>query len=103
MIWQADDTTIRGANITFGAENTTIVNNNGVPDTWTLQKDGADLHALRGTHLSITAVQTVSKGSSLLTFFQESGNDMQMYSRDNFNTGGLWQAAAQDPVTPASS
>lgn len=101
MIWQAQDTTINGANVTWGAENTTIAagNHNG-RDTWTLQYNGEDIHALRGTHLSITAVRTVSEGASLLAFFQETGDDMQMYTRDAFNSGGLWQAAAQDPVVP---
>ena len=100
MIWQAQDTTIHGANITFGAENTTIAATTNGLDEWTLQSNGKDVHAVRGTHLSITAVQTVSKGSSLLAFFQEEGDDMQMYTRDGFNTGGLWQQAAQDPVVP---
>lgn len=103
MIYQAQDTTIRGANVTWGAENTTIAAAGTGLDTWTLQSGGKDIHALRGTHLSITAVQTVSKGSSLLAFFQETGNDMQMYTRDGYNTGGLWQAAGQDPVTPNPS
>lgn len=102
MIYQAQDTTIHGANITWAAENTTIAAAGSDLDTWTLQNNDKDLHAVRGTHLSITAVKTVSKGSSLLTFFQEQGNDMQMYSRDNYNTNGLWQAAAQDPVVPST-
>lgn len=102
-IYQAQDTTIHGANITFAAENTTIATTSqNTLDTWTLQANGQDIHALRGTHISITAVKTVSSGSSLLAFFQEEGDDMQMYTRDNFNTGGLWQAAGQDPVTLGS-
>lgn len=104
MIYQAEDTTIRGANVTWAAENTTIApgNQNGL-DTWTLQYNGEDVHALRGTHLSITAVKTVSNGAAMLTFFQESGDDMKMYTRDAYNGGGLWQQAAQDPVTPNNS
>ncbi|KAK5944027.1 hypothetical protein PMZ80_003308 [Knufia obscura] len=99
MVWQAEDTTINGANVTWGAENTTIAENG--QDVWTLQTNGEDVHAIRGTHLSITAVSTVSKGASLLTFFQEAGDDMKMYTRDAFNSGGLWQAAAEDPVVPS--
>lgn len=102
MIWQSEDTTIRGANITWGAENTTIAAGNGEDglDTWTLQYGGEDIHAIRGTHLSITAVSTVGAGALLLTFFQEEGDDVQMYTRDAFNSGALWQQAAQDPVVP---
>ena len=100
-IWQAQDTTIHGANITWGAENTTIATtSSGSRDEFTLRYNNNDVHALRGTHLSVTALQTASRGSSLLTFFQEDGDEMQMYTRDGFNTGELWQQAAQDPVVP---
>lgn len=100
MIWQANDTTIRGANITWGAENTKIASGKGEngQDTWTLQYQGADVHPVRGTHLSITAVKTVSQGALLLAFFQGFGDDVQMYTRDAFNSGALWQVAGQDPV-----
>ena len=101
MVWQDQDTTIKGANITFAAENTVIApgNNNGL-DTWTLQYEGEDVHAIRGTHLSITAVTTPSRGAAMFTFFQQTGDDMQMYTRDAYSSSGLWQAAAQDPVVP---
>lgn len=100
MIWQADDRTVQGANITWGAENTKIASGNGAngQDTWTLQCQGEDVHAIRGTHMSITAVKTVGQGAQLLVFFQGFGDDMQMYTRDAFNSGALWQEAAQDPV-----
>ncbi|KAJ9663563.1 hypothetical protein H2198_000829, partial [Neophaeococcomyces mojaviensis] len=103
MIYQAQDTTIQGANVTWGAENTTIAqgNQDGL-DTWILQAGGQDTHAIRGTHLSITAIATASKSRTMLAFFQQSGNDVRMYSRDVPNTGGLWSAAAQDPVTPST-
>lgn len=105
MIYQHEDTTIRGANVTWGAENTKIAEGNGDGglDTWTLQYGNEDIHAIRGTHLSITAIQNAGSGSTLLTFFQETGDDMQMYTRDGFNSGALWQQAAQDPVTPTSN
>lgn len=104
MIYQAQDTTIRGANVTWAAENTTIAQNTqNQPDTWTLQYNGQEVHALRGTHLSITAVKTVSNGAAMLAFFQEEGDDMKMYTRDAYNSGGLWQQAAQDPVAPTKS
>ncbi|KAK5086644.1 hypothetical protein LTR05_003812 [Lithohypha guttulata] len=73
------------------------------PDQWVLQSNGEDVYGIRSTHLSITALQTASTGANLLIFFQEAGNDMRMYTRDAYTPGGLWQAAAQDPVTPAKS
>lgn len=102
MIWQDEDTTIRGANITWLAEGTKIASGNGPNglDTWTLQEGGNDILAVRGTHLSITAVKTVSDGASLLAFLQEDGDDIQMFTRDAFNSGALWQAAAMNPVKP---
>lgn len=102
MIWQDKDTTVRGANITWAAEDTKIAAGNGANglDTWTLQQDGNDVQAVRGTHLSITAVRNVGDGASLLAFLQQEGDDMQMFTRAAFNSGALWQTAAQDPVTP---
>jgi hypothetical protein len=100
MIWQANDTTIRGANIAWNAENTKIANGTGENnlDTWTLQNQGANVLPVRGTHLSITAVKTASQGALLLAFFQGFGDDVQMYTRDAVNSGALWQVAAQNPV-----
>lgn len=104
MVWQADDTTIRGASVLFGAEKTALNKTAaGVEDSWTLQNNGKDIQAVRGTHLSITALTTASKGANLLTFFQEEGDDVAMYTRDAYNPGGLWSAAPQDPVVPESA
>lgn len=105
MIWQDKDTTIRGANVTWGAESTKIAAGNGPNglDTWTLQQGGNNVYAVRGTHLSITAVKTVSNGASLLAFLQQTGDDLLMFTRDAFNSGALWQTAAQDPVTPSNN
>lgn len=100
-IYQHQDGTIRGADILFAAENTTIRSwSPNVPDTFVLQTNSKDIHALRATHMSITGTKTVSNGQSLLVFFQEAGNDMRMYTRDAVNTGGVWQAGGQDPVSP---
>ena len=97
MLWQDRDSTIQGANITWGAENTTIATTeDGDRDTWTLQQGGEDVHALLGTHLSITAIDT----GDLLVFLQEEGDDMQMYIRDSFKPGVVFQKAGEDPVNP---
>lgn len=105
LIYQANDTSFNGANIQWEAENTTIYTPEGAsaPDTWVLTANGEDVHAIRGTHASITALTTASKGANILIFFQEEGDDMKMYTRDAYNPGALWQAAGQDPVTPANS
>lgn len=105
MIYQANDTSIHGANIAWAAENTTIYTPEGAssPDVWTLQSNGEDIHAVRGTHASITALTTASKGASLLVFFQEEGDDVRMFTRDAYNPGAVWQAAGQDVVTPKTS
>ena len=99
MMWQDQDTTIKGANVTWLAENTTIATDtDGSPDQWTLEYQGEEVQAVRGTHLSITAIKTPSDGSVMLTFFQEEGNDMKMYQRDAYNHGGVW-LQANEPVT----
>lgn len=105
MIWQDEDTTIRGANVTWAAENTKIAAGNGPNnlDTWTLQVNGNNVNAVRGTHLSITAVSNVGNGANLLAFLQETGNDVQMYTRNAFNSGAAWQSASLDPVPPSNS
>lgn len=103
MIYQAEDTTIHGVNVTWGAENSTIAQTTNGPDAWVLASGGQNIHALRGTHLSITAITTPSKGAEMLTFFQETGNDMQVYQRDAFSTGGLWGPAPQNPVNNSTS
>lgn len=100
MIYQADDTTVRGANVTWAAENTTIADGNGEngKDTWTLSQGDNVVHAVRGSHLSITSVKDVGGGAELLIFLQEEGDDVSMYTRGNLNSGALWQQAAQNPV-----
>lgn len=99
-VYQHQDASIRGVNIGWAAENTTIINGTqGTPDVFVLQAQNKNVNALRATHMSVSALRTPSKGAILIVFFQQSGNDMRMYTRDGMSVGGLWQAAAQDPVT----
>jgi len=101
MVWQDQDTTIKGANPLWLAENTTFnTTEDGRPDVFTLQYQGKDVYALRGTHLSITGVKTSSEGDELLVFFQGAGDDMMVYTRDAANQHGLWQQASDFPVEP---
>lgn len=79
---QYGDETIRGYNISWAAENTTIApaKNGGVGyDEWTIQ----GVVGLPGTHLSITALADQSGGSHLTIFFQENGTDIVQYTRDD--------------------
>lgn len=100
MIYQGDDATIKGANVNWAAENTTIAagTEDGL-DTWTIQdvQTGEDIKAISLTHLSITALATGTGGRSLTVFFQRQGNDISMYTRDRKNAGGFWQVA-RSPV-----
>lgn len=96
MIYQGEDATIRGANLVWAAENTTVAEGteDGL-DTWTIQDVQTDdpIRAIPRTHLSITALATGSGGRMLTAFFQREGDDISMYTRDRRNVGGVWQAA----------
>jgi hypothetical protein len=79
---QYGDETIRGYNISWGAENTTIAPaKDGGPgnDEWTIP----NAVGLPGTHLSITALADQSGGAHLAIFFQENGTDIVQYARDD--------------------
>jgi hypothetical protein len=71
---QLDDNTINGYNISWAAENTTIL-----PDS---QFVVADTAGISGTHLSVTALPDTGGGNSILVFFQTIGNDITEYTRD---------------------
>jgi hypothetical protein len=71
---QMADLTISGYNISWAAENTSIVTS----DSFTI--NGAK--GLPGTHLSVTALPDESGGNSLLAFYQINGNDVTEFVRD---------------------
>ena len=85
LAYQGSDGFIRGANISWAAENTSIYatrNGTGL-DTWIIPDAG-----VLGTHLSITALTDGSGEAYLSVWFQENGNDISQFSRDR--TGGAW-------------
>lgn len=71
---QMADLTISGYNVSWAAENTSIVTS----DSFTI--NGAK--GLPGTHLSVTALPDESGGNSLLAFYQIEGNDVTEFVRD---------------------
>jgi hypothetical protein len=77
---QLDDDTINGYNISWAAENTTIVSNS--------QFVVDDAPGISGTHLSVTALPNQGGGNSILVFYQTEGSDITEYIRDWL--GGQW-------------
>ena len=73
---------IRGYNISWAAENTTILEGEG--NQFTVQGEPG----LPGTHLSVTAIPNYSGGNELLVFYQTNGTDISEYTRDFY--GGQW-------------
>ncbi|KAL9592183.1 MAG: hypothetical protein Q9179_006973 [Wetmoreana sp. 5 TL-2023] len=71
---QNPDLSIGGFNISWAAENTSIIPNQ---DFIISGKKG-----LPGTHLSVTALPDTSGGNSLLAFYQTNGTDITEFVRD---------------------
>jgi hypothetical protein len=86
---QSADRSIRGYNVSFGAENTTFL-----PDeTFTVNSPTQPVQALGGTHLSVTSVLAKDTDGfveydSLYVFFQTTGNDITAATRRIL--GGEW-------------
>ena len=79
---QYGDETIRGYNISWDAENTTIASaKDGGPgyDEWTIP----DVTGIPGTHMTLTALSDLSGGAHLAIFFQANGSDIVQYDRDD--------------------
>jgi hypothetical protein len=70
----ADTNAIMGYNISWNAENTSIVDK----DTFTVGGDPG----LPGTHLSVTALPNQSGGDDINVFYQTVGDDVTEYTRD---------------------
>lgn len=65
---------IMGYNISWNAENTSIVKK----DAFTIGGDAG----LPGTHLSVTALPNQSGGDDINVFYQTVGDDVTEYTRD---------------------
>jgi hypothetical protein len=86
LTYQGEDGFIRGVNISWDAENSTIAPSpEGGPglDVWEIPTPGVP-----GTHLTITALADMSGGSHLCVSFQMNGSDITEWLRDD--TGGTW-------------
>lgn len=94
LVYQSIDRTIRGYNISFAAENTTLAAIQGLedPDHWILN-DGNNVNAMGGTQLIVQGVPTGGRSASFLAFFQERGNDISLYTRDLYNESAVWTKA----------
>ncbi|KAF2183804.1 hypothetical protein K469DRAFT_710168 [Zopfia rhizophila CBS 207.26] len=85
---QMADRTIKGYNITYQAENTTMV----PADTLTVSGPGGAVKGLGGTHLTVTAVSFGDNGNSLYIFYQTNGSDISVFTRGI--NGGQWSQGA---------
>ncbi|KAF4556007.1 Hypothetical protein D9617_2g059740 [Elsinoe fawcettii] len=86
---QRADGRLQGYEYVWGAENTSV--NTAVSSSsyrgLTIDGTGADV-VLNGSHLSVTALPSLSGGSDLTVFAQVDGNDIISYRRDV--KGGPW-------------
>lgn len=98
MLYQDENAAIRGANINWAAENTTIAisDSSGRPDIFTIEDlSGSEaMAAIRGTHMCITALRIASGGAELQIIFQQTGDNVSCYTRDMDKVDGDWQRAA---------
>ena len=76
---QREDNSLGGYNISWAAENSTIIKD----DTFTItDAKGNQPKGLPGTHFTITALPNKSGGASVYTFFQMNGSDITEFQRD---------------------
>jgi hypothetical protein len=78
------DGSIMGHDINWDAENTTSVKAN----EFTVGSSKGIVPGLKGTHMSVTAVEDQSGGTSLYVFYQTRGDDLSVFTRDI--KGGQW-------------
>lgn len=83
---QMADLSVNGFNISWDAENTTLL----ADDTFTINGDPG----LPGTHLTVTTLPTSSGGNSLLCFYQVEGDDVTEFVRDL--DAGQWTMSSID-------
>lgn len=85
----ADTLLFNGYNISWAAENSSIVTN----DSFTVQGEPG----LPGTHLSVSALPNQSGGNDLVVFYQTNGSDVSEYTRDLI--AGQWTNVEVDIPT----
>ena len=90
---QNPDLSIGGWNISYSAENTSVVTN----QNFTINV-GANSIGLPGTHMTNTAIPDASGGAELQAFYQTNGTNIQQTTRDL--GGGQWYEL--DVPIPAS-
>jgi hypothetical protein len=81
---QMPDGTIMGHNIDWDAENTTAIEEN----MFSVGGSRGPVPGVKGTHMSVTAVEDQSGGTSLYVFYQTRGDDLSVFTRDI--KGGQW-------------
>ena len=91
---QAADNTIRGYNVSWGAENTSLAPAPGGAagyDEYIVHTlNGSDVYALSGTQLTCTALATLEGGADLAVYFQSSGDDMMLWTTNVAMRLGPW-------------
>lgn len=88
---QMADNMISGYNISWAAENTTILTGTG--DQFVVEGD----QGLPGTHMSVSAIPNFSGGNQLVVFYQTNGSDISEYARDFY--AGQWTSVEIDIPT----
>lgn len=81
---QMRDGSVMGHDISWAAENTTAI----AANAFTVGGSRGAVPGLKGTHMSVTAVQDQSGGTSLYVFYQTRGDDLSVFTRDI--KGGQW-------------
>lgn len=72
------DGSIMGRNISWAAENSTIVQD----QTFTIGDTRGSMFGIKGTHSTHTAYEPKSGGAVLNSFYQTRGDDITLFQRD---------------------
>lgn len=78
------DYTVKGYNISWHAERSTIVD----ADTFVVNSGIKGSAGVPGTHLTVSTIPNQSGGDSLIIFYQTKGSDITEFLRDM--NGGQW-------------
>jgi hypothetical protein len=78
------DGSVKGHYINWASEHTKVVDEN----SFTVGGAQGPVKGLKGGHMSVTAVEDQSGGTSLYVFYQTRGDDLSVFTRDY--KGGQW-------------